>query len=576
MEIFNAIKETLAKAILRVPRSSEQLILSADASGDCLGACLSTSEGQPVAFASRKLTDTEQKWSTLDKETMAIVWSIEKLRVFLLGRHFVVKSDHKPISYLFKSEKVPDKVIRWRTRLSDYSFKVEYIQGSENFVADCMSRVFSLAAVDSDSSMNLDCEEIRRAQKLEFRSLYTSLKQNRSRPGQLSQNVRSIYRDLHVQDGLICYKDTARYLIPECLRNKALLSSHYGHKCVKMTEEQLKQKCFWPGMAKDVERYVDQCRVCSLVKPKFKRPPMTPFLVDAPLQLVATDFIGPMPPSYGKHYLLVIIDVFSRFPEVYPVSDMTVGTVIRCFKDFFARYGFPDKVLSDRGAQFEASEFKNYLQRFGIKQASTTAYHPSSNGTCERFNQTIQQKLLSFMTENGANRNQWLNYLPSALMAYRTSAHSSTGFRPCDLILSYGVKDFMPRPQTSPEKYKEAAMNVARNRVNQCNRIRQHDREFPVGSKVVVKAPWKTKLQLPGEEATVLEQCNPQVISVRFRSGKTMRVSAQRCSPVPSDSTNDSICSDSDSSSVSSEIPLRRPVRSHVAPDRFGVVPYDL
>ena len=67
--------------------------------------------------------------------------------------------------------------------------------------------------------------------------------------------------------------------------------------------------------------------------------------VDAPLQLVATDFFGQMPPSYGKRYLLVIIDVFS--PEVYPVSDMTVGTVIRCFKDLLARFGFHDEILSD-------------------------------------------------------------------------------------------------------------------------------------------------------------------------------------------------------------------------------------
>ena len=83
---FNSIKKILSEAILKVPTNSEQLILSADASGDCLGAYLSTSGGQPVAFASRKFTDTEQRWSTLDKETMAIVWSIKKFRVFLLGR----------------------------------------------------------------------------------------------------------------------------------------------------------------------------------------------------------------------------------------------------------------------------------------------------------------------------------------------------------------------------------------------------------------------------------------------------------------------------------------------------------
>ena len=75
---FNSIKEILSEAILIVPTNSEQLTLSADASGDYLGACLSTSGGQPVAFASRKLTDTEQRWSILDKQTMAIVWSIKK------------------------------------------------------------------------------------------------------------------------------------------------------------------------------------------------------------------------------------------------------------------------------------------------------------------------------------------------------------------------------------------------------------------------------------------------------------------------------------------------------------------
>ena len=103
---------------------------------------------------------------------------------------------------------------------------------------------------------------------------------------------------------------------------------------------------------------------------------MTPYLVDAPLQLIATDFIGPMPLLGGKRYLLVIIDAFSRFPEVYPVSDMTVGIVISCFKDFFARYGFPDKILSDRGAQFESTEFKQYLERFGIKKGGNYSVPP--------------------------------------------------------------------------------------------------------------------------------------------------------------------------------------------------------
>ena len=121
----------LSNTIVKIPASDDKLILFTD-SANCLGACVSIANGLPVASASRKLTESEQKWSTLDKETMAIVWSVEKFQSFLLGREFV--TDHRHIQFLFKSDKVVDKVHRWRSRLSDFSFTVEYVKGSEIFV----------------------------------------------------------------------------------------------------------------------------------------------------------------------------------------------------------------------------------------------------------------------------------------------------------------------------------------------------------------------------------------------------------------------------------------------------------
>ena len=120
-----------------------------------------------------------------------------------------------------------------------------------------------------------------------------------------------------------------------------------------------------------------------MVKPKFVNAPLKPYLVDAPLQMVATDFIGPLPDDGGRRYILVIIDAFSRFPETYPVRDMSVSTVIECFRDYFSRYGFPDLILSDRGTQFQSKYFKDYISGFIIKKLSTTAYRPSSNGMRE-------------------------------------------------------------------------------------------------------------------------------------------------------------------------------------------------
>ena len=115
---------------------------------------------------------------------------------------------------------------------------------------------------------------------------------------------------------------------------------------------------FWPKMRDDINNFVRHCRVCSMVKPKFVNASLKPYLVDAPLQMVATDFIGPLPDSSGKRYILVIIDCFSRFPEAYPVRDMSVTTVIECFRDYFGRYGFPDSILSDRGTQFQSKEIQ--------------------------------------------------------------------------------------------------------------------------------------------------------------------------------------------------------------------------
>ena len=108
-----------------------------------------------------------------------------------------------------------------------------------------------------------------------------------------------------------------------------------------------------PGFKKEALRFISTCRICSFVKPEYVNAHLKPFLLDAPLQLVATDYVGPLPSDRGYRYMLVIIDAFSRFPEVYPVKDMTVSTLLAAFRDYFARYGFPDALLSDRGTASE-------------------------------------------------------------------------------------------------------------------------------------------------------------------------------------------------------------------------------
>ena len=144
--------------------------------------------------------------------------------------------------------------------------------------------------------------------------------------------------------------------------------------------EKLLKSYFWPGLKSDISQFCKSCRVCSLVKPKYINAHLKPYLLDSPMQLIAADYVGLLPVSVGYRYMLVIVDGFSRFPEVYPVRDLSVPTLINSFRDFFSRYGFPDALITDRGTQFQSREFQEYLSRFHIKKLSTTSYISSSNG----------------------------------------------------------------------------------------------------------------------------------------------------------------------------------------------------
>ena len=288
-------------------------------------------------------------------------------------------------------------------------------------------------------------------------------------------------------------------------------------------------------MQSSMKGYCTNCRVCATVKPAFRKPPLKPFLVDSPMSLIAVDYVGPLPTSHGASYMLVIIDCFSRYPEVFPVHDMSASTLIRCFRQFFSRYGFPDAVLSDRGSQLMSTEFIEYLARFNIAKKSTTAYHPSSNGLCERFNGTIQKIVKCLLTEKNLPNSAWSDVLPSALFAYRNSIHSTTGFKPTDLWFSFKVRDTMPRSDApSVSNFNKAASNIAMNRNTRCNRVKGHVQSFSKGDEVLVKNHRKVKFDLPGIYGTVVKQIDSHVAEVDL-GNRTVKVSTSQISPLPPD-----------------------------------------
>lgn len=139
---FNFLKNALTTPpILEYPDFSKEFILQTDASGTAIGAVLCNSNMKAVAYTSRPLNKAELNYPTIQKELLAIVWSVKYFRPYLYGRTFTIMTDHKPLIYLFGMKDPSSRLLKFRLALEEYDFKIVYVRGKENVIADALSRI---------------------------------------------------------------------------------------------------------------------------------------------------------------------------------------------------------------------------------------------------------------------------------------------------------------------------------------------------------------------------------------------------------------------------------------------------
>lgn len=135
------LKDALCSApVLRYPNFNDTFTLTTDASNVGLGAILSQ-QGHPVCYISRTLNEPELNFTTTEKETLAIVWSVKRLRQYLLGRQFIIQTDHQALTWLFNVKDPSSRLMRWRFQMEAYTYKIVYKKGKENTAADTLSRM---------------------------------------------------------------------------------------------------------------------------------------------------------------------------------------------------------------------------------------------------------------------------------------------------------------------------------------------------------------------------------------------------------------------------------------------------
>ncbi|GFX30620.1 retrovirus-related Pol polyprotein from transposon 412 [Trichonephila clavipes] len=589
---FLQLKEALTSSpILIYPQPDKPFILDTDASNESVGAVLSQEiDGQErvVAYWSKCLSKPERNYCVTRKELLAIVKAIEHFHHYLYGQKFLLRTDHASLTWLMNFRNTEGQVARWIQRLNEYYFDIRHRKGSSHGNADALSRRpcpencrhcsrvetkydYAIRQITTSTATPPDPwsdEKVREDQMADpdIKPLIEFMESSSNKPSwqdisaysPTTKQYWALWNSLHLRNGVLYRKFESedgktfrwqlvlpRSRIPEVLK-ELHGSPTGGHFGVMKTLHRVRERFCWGKVRADVEQWCKSCDACSARKgPKIRsRGKLHRYNVGAPFERIAFDILGPLPrTASGNKYLLVVMDYFTKWPEVYPIPDQEAPTVAEAVvQHWISRYGVPLQLHSDQGRNFVSAVLKGVCELLGIDKTKTTPLQPQSDGMVERFNRTILNNLSLMVSKN---QQDWDQKVPLFLLAYRSAVHETTGYSPSQMLFGRDLRlpcDLLfgrpPDTASSPEEYVqnlqtrfEDVHHLARERINlRTEKMKtRYDtkatgHQFKEGDKVWFYNPTRRKGLSPKLQShwdgpyTILKIINDVVIRIRLQA----------------------------------------------------------
>ena len=450
-KVFDAAKQMLSSDMALAHYDVNRPVkLLCDASAYGLGACLvhvmSDGSQKPIAYASRTLSKPERAYAQIEREGLALVFGVRRFHQYLYGRPFILVTDHRPLCKIFGSKQgIPPmaaaRMQRWALILSAYQYSIEYISGTANNCADCMSRL-PLPGQSLDSAEKVHVV----IQMDDLPVTATQIAKDSKRDKELSIVLKSIQHghwptdttvdlgpfrkrltELSVLDGCILWG--SRVVIPSVFRKSLLQELHTTHLGMSKMKSLARSYIWWPGLDSQIEELCRACVECVAANRNPPRAPAHPWMIpQQPWQRVHVDHA-----YFNGYLLLVAVDAYSKWPEVHVVSSTSARQTIDKLRQIFACHGLSATLVSDNGSPFQSTEFQQFVAANGILHRRVPPYHPASNGLAENMVKTVKHA----MSKAKVTKDVTLDTLIARFLAtYRNTRHTTTSRTPAELLLN--------------------------------------------------------------------------------------------------------------------------------------------
>lgn len=483
VDAMNIIKNALQQQVeLFQPDFNKPFELTTDASNFAIGAVLSQFK-KPISFISRTLNETEQKYSTNEKELLAIVWALQKLRNYLYGiADLTIYTDHQSLIFSISEKNPNTKLKRWKNFIEEYGAKLVYKPGSQNVVADALSRQQINHTTDVESQHSQGSSPVEKIKRLgkplnEFRTQIILIKKDTnplveiitdypftnirhtiyfSTETELIDRLKKIIEPKHVnaiytlEENKYLYEKSLTQTFPAVKfiytnkpiediyalekQNEIIESTHRrAHRNARNNAIEILTQFYWPKIHEMTNEYVKTCEICK--KQKYERKPNKIPYKPTPIPNQVGKYIHMDTFHMNNNYYITAVDKYSKYLYMRLIPDKRNFHV---YIDEILSQIFPNAthLMTDNESTYIGASARAVYQRLYIEHTSTPIQHSTSNGQIERAHSTIIEITRALAEQSGIRRHSEVIF--EAIKQYNRTIHSVTQQKPEDVFFNQG------------------------------------------------------------------------------------------------------------------------------------------